>query len=202
MAYEVLSKAKLAERTKTYSYKSIVEIFSNCLDAISAVNSNKLTTDEDKVDTLCRAKIALTEVESIVENNSKAVDDEAKKVITDSGKLFVRSDKYGVQFAFSKPVKTVIYDEAALKEERPEVYRKVAIRNGKPMTKANRAELDSKVKELEEQLADLHRQQVEDDAAAQTVFHGDVFESMLQADATLAKYKHEEEKSSRFYFKN
>lgn len=105
------------------------------------------------------------------------------------------------RFTLSAPSEEVSYDEQDIKSERPDVWKRVAKRFGKRMTKKERTEIERQVSDLKSQIAALNARLVEDDAARTEHFDPALFDSMIDADPSLAKYRHVSEKPRRFYYK-
>lgn len=105
------------------------------------------------------------------------------------------------RFTLSAPSEEVSYDEQDIKSERPDVWKRVAKRFGKRLTKKERSEIESQVADLKSQIAVFSARLVEDDAARTEHFDPALFDSMIDADPSLAKYRHVSEKPRRFYYK-
>lgn len=105
------------------------------------------------------------------------------------------------RFTLSAPSEEVSYDEQDIKSERPDVWKRVAKRFGQRLTKKERTEIESQVADLKSQIAALNARLVEDDAARTEHFDPVLFDSMIDADPSLAKYRHVSEKPRRFYYK-
>ena len=104
------------------------------------------------------------------------------------------------RFTLSAPSEEVSYDEQDIKSERPDVWKRVAKRFGKRLTKKERTVIEGGVADLKSQIAALNARLVEDDARTEH-FDPALFDSMIDADPSLAKYRHVSGKPRRFYYK-
>lgn len=130
------------------------------------------------------------------------VNEAAKDLIVDNGNEPIVSERYGVQWSVSKPKTEVDYDIEGLKSERPDIYKQVMKRNGKPMKKDDRNELDEKIEDLQAQLATLRKQQVADDVASDYAFNEELMDALVDSDESLSKFRSVRTESTRIYFKN
>ena len=169
---------------------------------LTDISNKKIALDSKTADVLTRAYISAQYIQAASAAQIDEIKAVVRKELEDTGRLEVKADSCNLKFALSAPKTTVTYDLPALKEERPEVYREVANRAGRPMKKADRKVLEEEIAAKQAELAELNRKLVEDNAAQEIIFSPELLEAKIANDDTLAKYKTSVTASKYFYFKN
>lgn len=200
---DVITDKKVKEDTHEASLKQVQPQVKELVAQIDGLDSAAsvealITKDPDK---LAESYSALRTVANIIPIELSKVNDIIKEHIEDTDEPVV-SERHEVQWTLSEKKFKVEYDLDGLKKDHPEVYRKVNVRNGKPMKKADRQALDDKVADLEAQLAKLREQQVADDVAASYSLNESALDALAATDEEIAKYRIVSQNPRKFYFKN
>lgn len=163
--------------------------------------SNLKKALEKNTDEVAEAYASMKEASIVLAAQVSKVNDAVRKIIGDSENTIV-SEKHDVEWSLSRPKENVTYDLDALKEERPDLYRKVYKKNGKSMKKSEREELDSQIDELESQLSELRKKQVVDDASKGHTLNTEMLDKIIDSDVELEKYRTKTVGKRSLYFKN
>ena len=198
--YDVLTSAKLASKVRGYSTEQAKELAESAIASTSDLQT-KLQDVQANANAIAKARIDATELNSWSKQIMDEIDGAVKAELNEA-ELTLEAPEYGVEFALSKPKVTTTYNTELLKAERPDVWRKVAHKAGKPMPAKDREALEAQIAEKEAELQELTKKLAQDNAAKQTIFSEDMFDAMLEADDSLSKYKTTTSNSSRFYFRN
>jgi hypothetical protein len=186
--------------------KDVVEENLSAFDGINKmltdISDKKIALDSKSADVLARAYISAQYIQAASTVQIDEIKAVVRKELEDTGRLEVKAESCNLKFALSAPKTTVTYDLPMLKEERPEVYREVTNRAGKPMKKADRKALEDEIAAKQAELAELNKKLVEDNAAQEIVFSSDLLDAKIANDDTLAKYRTSVTASKNFYFKN
>ena len=179
--------------------KDVVEENLSAFDGINKmltdISDKKIALDSKSADVLARAYISAQYIQAASTVQIDEIKAVVRKELEDTGRLEVKAESCNLKFALSAPKTTV-------KEERPEVYREVTNRAGKPMKKADRKALEDEIAAKQAELAELNKKLVEDNAAQEIVFSSDLLDAKIANDDTLAKYRTSVTASKNFYFKN
>lgn len=176
--------------------------FDNVNKMLTDISDKKIALDSKSADILARAYISAQYIQAVSTVQIDEIKAIVRKELEDTGRLEVKAESCNLKFALSAPKTTVTYDLPMLKEERPEVYREVTNRAGKPMKKADRKALEDEIAAKQAELAELNKKLVEDNAAQEIVFSSDLLDAKIANDDTLAKYRTSVTASKNFYFKN
>lgn len=176
--------------------------FDNVNKILIGISDKKTSLDSKSADVLARAYISAQYIQAVSTAQIDEIKAVVRKELEDTGRLEVKAESCNLKFALSAPKTTVTYDLPMLKEERPEVYREVTNRAGKPMKKADRKALEDEIAAKQAELAELNKKLVEDNAAQEIVFSSDLLDAKIANDDTLAKYRTSVTASKNFYFKN
>ena len=176
--------------------------FDNVNKILIGISDKKIALDSKSVDVLARAYISAQYIQAVSAAQIDEIKAAVRKELEDTGRLEVKAESCNLKFALSAPKTTVTYDLPMLKEERPEVYREVTNRAGKPMKKADRKALEDEIAAKQAELAELNKKLVEDNAAQEIIFSSELLDAKIANDDTLAKYRTSVTASKNFYFKN
>lgn len=176
--------------------------FDNVNKTLIDISDKKIALDSKSADVLARAYISAQYIQAVSTVQIDEIKAVVRKELEDTGRLEVKAESCNLKFALSAPKTTVTYDLPKLKEERPEVYREVTNRAGKPMKKADRKALEDEIAAKQAELAELNKKLVEDNAAQEIIFSSDLLDAKIANDDTLAKYRTSVTASKNFYFKN
>lgn len=192
-------KKKVKDLTGVEARKYIDELdraFDTFADFSNLKKALKKNTDE-----VAEAYASMKEASIVLDAQVSRVNDAVRQIIGDSEET-IASERHDVEWSLSKPSEKVTYDLDALKEERPDLYKKVYKKNGKSMKKAEREELDSQIDELESQLSELRKKQVVDDASKGHTLNTEMLDKIIDSDAGLGKYRTKTIGKRSLYFKN
>lgn len=200
---EVSTDTKVAKTAKEAPLESVQGQIVDLVSRIDGIGTLAATRKfiKDNPDGFAETYSALRTASTMLPIELSKVNDILKEVIEDGGDPIV-SEMHDVQWTLSEKKTTVTYDLDGLKEDHPDIYKKVHVRNGKPMKKTERKELDDKVEELEAQLEELRKAQMADDVAGEYSVNETALESLTRSDEDLAKYRIEKDNPRRLYFKN
>lgn len=205
----VLADKKTDERAKGLDMSEISSEVSDALEGMAAVDGvigglqSMDSIPDDVAHTLLVSYGSIRDAAADMVAYRDRIKSAAKQWLEDHPDVDAIEDRVSLtKFSLSKKSVSVSYDESALKEERPDVWKKVAKRYGKRMKAAERRETEDRISEIKDELAKLNAKLVEDDAARTERFDAALFEAQVEQDGTLAKYRHETVGVRRFYYRN
>lgn len=200
---KIMSEMKVDLRQKT-----LEEAGALLPDVRKIIDSTRALTDSD-VDDLTEAYIYAGQIASLGSVIKSEIKNRVQSDLDKKNVLSIDSPRFETEFTNSEPKRTVTFDIEGLKEDHPDIVKMVSGRSGKPLSKADRAELDEQAEQLKTRLQDLNKKLANiqariaaDDRAHQVEINEDLLDRIIDNDDSLQRFRHVTKTSSRFYFKN